>query len=59
MERRSDQEYNSDQVLAGEAVPVVDSHHHNHIVAGFDDHTGAVMAGTSKLPATIRSLSVL
>lgn len=59
MERHSDQGYNIDRGLAGEVVPAVDSHHHKHIVAGFDDHTEAVMVGTSKLPVKIRNPSVL
>ena len=59
VERRSDQGYNSDQDLAEEVVPAVDTHHHSHIVVGFDDHTGTVKVGTSKLPADIRNPSGL
>lgn len=59
MERHSDQGYNSDQDLAEELVPAVDSHHHTRTVAGFGDHTGTVKVGTSKLPAAIRSPFVL
>lgn len=59
MERHLDQGYNTGQDLAGEVVPAVDSLHHKHIVAGFDDHIGAVMVGTSKLPVKIHNLSVL
>ena len=58
MERHSDQGYSSDQDLAGEAVPAVDSHHHNHTGAGFGDHIGAVVVGTSKLPVGIHNPSV-
>ena len=54
-----DQGYNSDQDLVGEVVPAVDSLRHKHIVAGFDDHTGAVMVGTSMLPVKIHNPSVL
>ena len=59
VECRSDQGCKSDQALAGVVVPAVDSHHHNHIVVGFGDHTGLVMVGTSKPPAAIRNPSVL
>lgn len=54
-----DQGYNSDQDLAGEVAPAVDNLHHKHIGAGFGDHTGAVMVGTSKLPVKIHNPSVL
>lgn len=59
MEHRSDQGYNSDQDLAAEVVPAVDSHHHTHTVVGFGDRTGPVKVGTWMLPAAIRNPSVL
>ena len=59
VERRSDQGCKSDQALVGGVVPAVDSHHHNHTVVGFGDHTELVMFGTSKPPAAIRNPSVL
>ena len=59
MGRRSDRAYNSDQDLAGEVGPAADSRHHNRTVTDCDDRTGAVKAGTSKLPAATRNLSVL
>lgn len=57
--RRLDRVYNSDQDLAGEVGPAANSRHHNRTVIGHDDRTGAVKAGTSKLPVAIRNLSVL
>ena len=59
VERRSDQECKSGQALAGVVVPAVDSHHHNHTVVGFGDHTGLVMVGTSRPLAAIRNPSAL
>ena len=59
VERHSDQGCKNDLALAGAVVPAVDSHHHNHTVVGFGDHTELVMVGTSKPPAAIRNLSVL
>lgn len=57
--RRLDRVYNSDQDLAGEVGPAANSRHHNCTVIGRDDRTGAVKAGTSKLPVAIRNLSLL
>ena len=59
VERRSDQEYSSDQDPAGKVGLAEDSHHHSYIVVDFDDHIEAVKAGTLKLPTAIRKLSVL
>ena len=59
VERRSDPVYSSDQDLAGEVGPAVDSHHQTRTVADFGDRTEAVKVGTLKLPAAIHSLSVL
>ena len=59
MERRSDPVYSSDQDLAGEVGPAVDSHRHSRTAADFGDRTEAVKAGTSKLPAAIHNPSVL
>lgn len=59
MERRSDPVYSSDQDLAGEVGPAVDSHHRSRTVADSGDRTEAVKVGTLKLPAATHSLSVL